>query len=140
MFHYYFSSFAEIIPQSVCTRHGLYIGAKMADFTQILIYVLVSLTPHGVRWLCDAHIQAIVAWPVAKVLEFVLGPHHGIVYRRAELKELIAMHSVHGTHGGDLTSDTVSVVQATIDLQGKAVEQVHILSSLIRVTPFKASQ
>jgi hypothetical protein len=27
--------------------------------------------------------QGIVAWPVAKLLEFVLGSHHGIIYRRA---------------------------------------------------------
>ena len=27
--------------------------------------------------------QYIVAWPVAKLLELVLGPHHGIIYRRA---------------------------------------------------------
>ncbi|KAI6017830.1 hypothetical protein EDC04DRAFT_2607972, partial [Pisolithus marmoratus] len=32
--------FSEIIPQSLCTRHGLYLGAKMAGFTQALIYLL----------------------------------------------------------------------------------------------------
>jgi hypothetical protein len=34
-------SFAEIIPQSVCTRHGLYIGAKMVFFVRILLWTLV---------------------------------------------------------------------------------------------------
>ena len=33
--------FAEIIPQSVFTRHGLYLGAKMAGPTKVLIYILV---------------------------------------------------------------------------------------------------
>ncbi|RDB21713.1 hypothetical protein Hypma_011126 [Hypsizygus marmoreus] len=98
--------FAEIIPQSLFTRHGLYLGAKMAWFTKILIYVM-----------------GVIAWPVAKLLEFVLGSHHGIIYRRAELKELIAMHSSHATHGGDLKTDTVTIIGATLDLQEKVVKQ-----------------
>ncbi|KAF7302821.1 CNNM transmembrane domain-containing protein [Mycena kentingensis (nom. inval.)] len=98
--------FAEIIPQSVCTRHGLYLGAKMAGFTKFLIYLL-----------------GIFAWPVAKILELALGPHHGIIYRRAELKELIAMHSSLATHGGDLKTDTVTIIGATLDLQEKVVRQ-----------------
>ncbi|KAJ7511808.1 hypothetical protein B0H11DRAFT_1844761 [Mycena galericulata] len=98
--------FAEIIPQSLFTRHGLYLGAKMAGFTKVLIYVL-----------------GVIAWPVAKLLEFVLGQHHGIIYRRAELKELIAMHSSHATHGGDLRNDTVTIIGATLDLQEKVVSQ-----------------
>ncbi|KAJ6602172.1 hypothetical protein B0H10DRAFT_2081154 [Mycena sp. CBHHK59/15] len=96
--------FAEIIPQSLFTRYGLYLGAKGAGFTRVLIYVM-----------------GVVAWPVAKLLEFVLGSHHGIIYRRAELKELIAMHSSMSHHGGDLKTDTVTIIGATLDLQEKVV-------------------
>ncbi|KAJ7128923.1 DUF21-domain-containing protein [Mycena crocata] len=98
--------FAEIIPQSLFTRYGLYLGAKGAPFTQGLIYAL-----------------GIVSWPVAKLLEFVLGAHHGIIYRRAELKELIAMHSSTQHHGGDLKMDTVTIIGATLDLQEKVVRE-----------------
>jgi metal transporter CNNM len=86
--------------------------------------------------------QGIIAWPVAKILEWVLGPHHGIIYRRAgtlsqtiqtehttndqtELKELIAMHSSLSSHGGDLKNDTVTIIGATLDLQEKVVMQVR---------------
>ncbi|KAK0461030.1 DUF21-domain-containing protein [Desarmillaria tabescens] len=98
--------FAEIIPQSLFTRHGLYLGAKGAGLTKCLIYVM-----------------GIVAWPVAKLLDWVLGSNHGIIYRRVELKELIAMHASQSHHGGDLKSDTVTIIGATLDLQEKDVKQ-----------------
>ena len=60
---------------------------------------------------------------MAKLLEFILGPHHGIMYRRAELKELIAMHSTTGQLGGDLNQDTANIIGATLDLQEKVVKQ-----------------
>ncbi|TFY55773.1 hypothetical protein EVG20_g9197, partial [Dentipellis fragilis] len=91
-------TFSEIIPQSICTRYGLYIGAKMAPFVRVLIWTL-----------------GIVSWPIAKLLEFMLGPHH-------ELKELIAMHSSVGGQG-DLRSDTVTIIGATLDLQEKTARQ-----------------
>ena len=40
--HGFCISFAEIIPQSLFTRHGLYLGAKLAGFTKVLIYFMVS--------------------------------------------------------------------------------------------------
>ena len=53
------------------------------------------------------------------LLEYILGPHSGVVYRRAELKELIAMHQTGGSHGGDLQADTAVIVGHTLDLQIK---------------------
>ncbi|GAA5984132.1 hypothetical protein JCM10908_006062 [Rhodotorula pacifica] len=95
--------FAEIIPQTVCSRFGLQIGAAMVPFVRVIIYIFF-----------------VVAWPVAKLLEFLLGAHEGIVYRRAELKELVAMHASAAGHG-DLQTDTVTIVGATLDLQAKVV-------------------
>ncbi|KAK7461004.1 hypothetical protein VKT23_008931 [Stygiomarasmius scandens] len=98
--------FAEIIPQSLFTRHGLYLGAKGVWITRFLIILL-----------------GIVAWPIAKFLDWILGSNHGIIYRRVELKELIAMHSSSQAHGGDLKTDTVAIIGATLDLQEKVVSQ-----------------
>ena len=58
--------FGEIIPQAVCVRYGLRIGAFFAWPVRILIWILFS-----------------VAWPIAKLLDWVLGHNEGVVYRRA---------------------------------------------------------
>jgi hypothetical protein len=39
------------------------------------LFIPVCSNPHIMK--------SIIAWPVAKLLEFVLGAHHGIIYRRA---------------------------------------------------------
>ncbi|GAA5945069.1 uncharacterized protein JCM15063_001649 [Sporobolomyces koalae] len=96
--------FSEVIPQSVCSRFGLRIGAAMVIPVRILIYTLF-----------------VIAYPIAKLLEWILGAHDGIVYRRAELKELVALHAESAGRHGDLATDTVAIVGATLDLQSKCV-------------------
>lgn len=51
----------EIIPQAVCTRYGLAVGAYSAWFVQILMYLCFVL-----------------AWPISKILDFVLGSNHTV--------------------------------------------------------------
>ncbi|PWZ02217.1 DUF21-domain-containing protein [Testicularia cyperi] len=97
--------FAELIPQSVCSRYGLAIGAKLAPLTRVVILLLWP-----------------IAFPVSRVLHWTLGPHHGIVYRRAELKELVNMHAATAGRG-DLNNDTVTIVGGALDLQEKVVKQ-----------------
>ncbi|KIK68906.1 hypothetical protein GYMLUDRAFT_34910 [Collybiopsis luxurians FD-317 M1] len=98
--------FSEIIPQSLFTRYGLFLGAQCAGLTRWLIYAV-----------------GIVSWPTAKLLDWIVGSNHGIIYRRVELKELILMHSSTSPHGGDLNKDTAAIIGATLDLQEKVVAQ-----------------
>lgn len=63
----------------------------------------------------------VVAWPTAKLLDLILGENHGMVYRRAELKELIDFHSKQAQHGGDLSIDAVTIMRGALDLQEKKV-------------------
>lgn len=63
-----------------------------------------------------------IAWPVAKLLEYILGAHHGIIYRRQELRELIKMHAAGGEGGGDLDLDTVTMAQGALSLAQKTVK------------------
>lgn len=62
-----------------------------------------------------------LAWPVAKLLEYMLGAHQGVVYRRAELRELIKIHASGAGGGGDLDEDTVTIAQGALDLAKKTV-------------------
>jgi hypothetical protein len=74
--------FGEIIPQALCSRYGLAIGAS-------LVYVL---------WATMALLLP-VAWPIAKLLDCILGQGHSTYYRRSQLTELVNLHGrTGGTH------------------------------------------
>ncbi|KAI9246934.1 hypothetical protein BDA99DRAFT_260502 [Phascolomyces articulosus] len=104
--------FSEIIPQAICSRHGLAIGA----FFAIPVRVLIGF------WY-------ILAWPMAKLLDTILGKHSGILYGIAELRELINLHSEEPLssntlggdsddhhHSGPLKKSTVEILRNTLDL------------------------
>ncbi|KAJ3054938.1 hypothetical protein HK097_000295 [Rhizophlyctis rosea] len=97
--------FGEIIPQAVCARHGLAVGAIFAWPVRIMMWIMFP-----------------IAWPIAKLLDFALGHKEGMIYRRAELKELVALHGED--QAGPLTKDEVSIVRAVLDLRDKTVQDV----------------
>lgn len=58
----------------------------MAPFVKFMLYTLVRHL--GLKLslsfaLLMIEMQGVIAWPVAKLLEFTLGAHHGIIYRRS---------------------------------------------------------
>jgi hypothetical protein len=120
----------------------------MAGFTKCLIYALVSL-PKEIRvylinvYSASLHGLSQRSWSLlwaptmaSSTEEQVdstpprstsLPQNRSLILLSSELKELIAMHSSHATHGGDLKLDTVTIIGATLDLQEKVVKQVRIL-------------
>jgi len=50
-------------------------------------------------------------------LDWVLGDSHGVLYHRAGLKELVAIHGA--TRGGNLTADEVTIISGALDLSAK---------------------
>jgi metal transporter CNNM len=99
--------FGEIIPQSICVRHGLPIGAWMSPLVLILMYVLAP-----------------VAWPTAKLLDKLLGEDHGTTYKKAGLKTLVTLHKTLGSAGEQLNSDEVTIISAVLDLKAKSVGSI----------------
>lgn len=113
--------FAELIPQSVCSRYGLRVGASMAMFTRC---VMIVLWP--------------IAYPVSRIMHYTLGPHQGVVYRRSELKELVTMHAATGSHGGDLKGDTVAIVGGALDMQEKVAKEAMTPIDRVHMIPVTA--
>ncbi|KAI9314094.1 hypothetical protein BX666DRAFT_498537 [Dichotomocladium elegans] len=93
--------FSEILPQAICSRYGLAIGAFFAIPVRVLIFI----------WY-------LIAWPMAKVLDLILGKHRGFMYGKSELSELIHLHG-DPLRDGPLEKNTVEILQSVLDLSGK---------------------
>ncbi|KAK9448306.1 uncharacterized protein V1518DRAFT_385054 [Limtongia smithiae] len=97
--------FGEVIPQSVSVRYGLRIGAMFSPFVNFLMHAMYP-----------------VAYPIAVLLDHVLGEDHGIVYRKAQLKTLVTLHRSMGVDR--LNKDEVTIISAVLDLNEKPVGNI----------------
>ncbi|KAK8630722.1 hypothetical protein V6N13_079502 [Hibiscus sabdariffa] len=98
-------AFGEIIPQAVCSRYGLAIGANFVWLVRILMIICYP-----------------IAYPIGKVLDAVLG-HGDALFRRAQLKALVSIHSQEAGKGGELTHDEATIISGALDLTEKTAEE-----------------
>ncbi|KAJ0967849.1 hypothetical protein J5N97_024766 [Dioscorea zingiberensis] len=98
-------AFGEIIPQAVCSRYGLSVGARMAGVVRVLLLVFFP-----------------IAYPISKLLDSLLGKGHFALLRRAELKTLVDMHGNEAGKGGELTHDETTIITGALDLTQKTAK------------------
>ncbi|EKG12808.1 Cystathionine beta-synthase core [Macrophomina phaseolina MS6] len=100
--------FGEVVPQSICVRYGLPIGAWMSPVVLALMWIMCP-----------------VAWPTAKLLDYLLGEDHGTTYKKAGLKTLVTLHKTLGSSPEErLNQDEVTIISAVLDLKEKPVGSI----------------
>ncbi|VAI24553.1 unnamed protein product [Triticum turgidum subsp. durum] len=94
-----------IMPQAICTRYGLSMGAKAAPIVRVLLVVFFP-----------------VAYPISKLLDWLLGKGHVALMRRAELKTLVDMHGDAAGKGGELTHDETTIIAGALEMTQKTAK------------------
>eukprot|EP01022_Parablepharisma_sp_SALTPOND_P013687 TRINITY_DN1839_c0_g1_i1.p1 TRINITY_DN1839_c0_g1~~TRINITY_DN1839_c0_g1_i1.p1 ORF type:complete len:371 (+),score=43.60 TRINITY_DN1839_c0_g1_i1:1720-2832(+) len=110
--------FGEIIPQAVCTGPSqLKIASKVAPLTMFLMMI-----------------ESIIAFPLGKLLDIILGEHGKSRYHNTDLKALIELHSENALkdmleendaeEGLGLSLAQTKLINGTIDLVNTTAQDV----------------
>jgi metal transporter CNNM len=94
--------FGEIVPQSVCSRHPLYIGSSLIP----IVYIFVIFT-------------FILSYPMSLLLDAALGEDMGTVYNRNQIKGMLSMYSK--MKETDMGHEETTTMAGVVDFQAKQV-------------------
>ncbi|KAM0821731.1 hypothetical protein ACQ4PT_052959 [Festuca glaucescens] len=99
-------AFGEVIPQAICTRYGLAVGATFVWPVRILMIITYP-----------------ISYPIGKLLDCALGHDESAYFRRAQLKALVSIHGKEAGKGGELTHDETTIISGALDLTEKTAEE-----------------
>jgi hypothetical protein len=111
----------RIIPQALSVRYGLSIGAFAAPGVLALMYIFGERLSLHISHLYSLICAAPVAYPIAKLLDRVLGASEATTYKKAELKSFLQFHR----QGEEpLRDDEISILNGVLELNNKHVEEI----------------
>ncbi|KAF7331375.1 hypothetical protein MKEN_00015300 [Mycena kentingensis (nom. inval.)] len=93
--------FGEVIPQALSVRYGLAIGAAFAPIVLALMYIFAP-----------------IAYPIARLLDLLLGADSEHRYQKAQLKSFLQLHRA------TLANAELGILQGALELGEKTVEEI----------------
>lgn len=97
--------FGEIIPQATFSRYALEVGSRVVWLVQFFQFVLYPF-----------------CWPLAWLLDKILGDEIPSVYSRQELMKIIEEHE--GSRESDLDEDEEKIIKGALSFSEKTVQKI----------------